>query len=179
MPDQFSVRLLERKDISHVVNYWQTASEKHLNAMGIEKKDLSALDNLEVYMTNQLLLPYSEKSALYTIGLLNNEPYGHCYINSIDYGNEAHMHLHVWNFEIRQKGLGTQMVKQAIPLFFKHLKLKTLICEPYALNPAANKTLEKLGFQFENCYTSTPSGWDFKLKVNRWKLTRSTFKALY
>lgn len=94
-------------------------------------------------LTNQIRLPYKEKSSLALIAEINGEPLGHCNVNDITFGLEAKMHLHLWNNNLRKKGLGTEMVLQSLPLFFDRLKLKTIWCEPYAENPAPNKTLKK------------------------------------
>ena len=58
------------------------------------------------------------------------------------------MHLHLWNTTHRKKGVGSILIKKSLPLFFKNYQLEYLDCEPYALIPAPNKTLEKIGFQF-------------------------------
>ena len=57
------------------------------------------------------------------------------------------MHLHLWNAGIRNQALGTTFIKQTLPYFFKNFGIKLLYSEPYALNAAPNKTLEKAGFE--------------------------------
>jgi RimJ/RimL family protein N-acetyltransferase len=47
-------------------------------------------------------------------------------------------------------------VKKSVPYFFEKLKLKVLYCEPYANNPAPNKTLFKIGSNFEKKYRTIP-----------------------
>ncbi len=179
MENLFAVKEIEKKDIQHIVKYWSTISTSHLESMGIKREELYIYANLGEYIEKQISLPYEQKSALFMIGLIDGEPYGHCYVNSIKFREEAHMHLHIWNSDRRQKGLGSQMVKRSIPYFFKNLEIKNLISEPYYLNSAPNKTLVKLGFQFEKCYVSKPSGWNFELKVHRWKLTKPVFKEKF
>ena len=68
------------------------------------------------------------------------------------------------------------MVKQSIPHFFEKLKLQTLFCEPAALNPAPNKTLEKIGFKYIKSHTTIPAGWTFEMEVNLWELTLEDFE---
>jgi hypothetical protein len=51
-----------------------------------------------------------------------------------------------------------------------------LYCEPYALNPAPNKTLEKLGFKFLKTYTTIPGWINFEQEVNLWELKNNIFK---
>ncbi|WP_394747267.1 GNAT family N-acetyltransferase [Spongiimicrobium salis] len=172
MTYSFDIREMQPQDIPHIVSYWNTMTHEQLESMGVPKEALERYIHLGPFLKKQLQLPYSKKEALFMIGLLDKEPYGHCYVNSIEFGEEAHMHLHVWNSDRRQKGLGREMVQRAIPHFFKKLQLKILICEPYALNPAPNKTLDRLGFEFKKGYKNTPSGWNFELQLNRWELKK-------
>jgi len=72
------------------------------------------------------------------------------------------MHLHLWNAASRKKGIGSQLVKMSLKYFFENLKLKRLFCEPYALNPAPNKTLEKTGFDFVKEYITIPGAFNFE-----------------
>lgn len=174
-----SVRQIEKTDIHHIVNYWKNLSNDQLETMGIDPKELYVYANLAEYIAKQIDLPIDQKSALYIIGLSDGEAYGHCYVNGIVFGKEAHMHLHVWNSSGRKQGRGSEMVKKSIPYFFERLELKNLFCETYHLNIAPNKTIERLGFEFEKCYTTSPSGWSFTLKVNRWKLTKNAFRSKY
>ncbi len=174
-----TVREIQEKDISNVVGYWKNSTPEHLKAMGIDISELYALDNLEEYLKKQISANYSEKSALFMIGVIDNKAVGHCYVNGIKFKEEASMHLHIWDSNSRQKGLGIQLVQKSIPFFFDKLELKNLLCEPYFLNIAPNKTLEKIGFEFEKRYITIPAGWNFKLEVNQWKLTRNKFKKLF
>ena len=82
------------------------------------------------------------------------------------------MHLHLWQTDVRQKGLGTAFVKMTLPYFFEHLQLQKIYCEPYSGNPAPNKTLEKVGFRFVKTYTTTPGWINFEQPVNLWEIGR-------
>ncbi|MCR9153427.1 MAG: GNAT family N-acetyltransferase [Bacteroidetes bacterium] len=93
----------------------------------------------------------------------------------INYDAQDCIHLHLRQSDHRQKGLGSMMVLKSVKHFFKHLKLKRIICEPYALNPAPNKTLQKLGFSFEKKHRCIPGTLNFEQEVNRYCLTRSQF----
>src|SRR5438045_2132772 len=50
--------------------------------------------------------------------------------------------------DLRNSGFGFLLCEQSIRIYFDRLQLKTLWCEPYAENPAPNRTLMKLGFEF-------------------------------
>ena len=71
--------------------------------------------------------------------------------------------------------MGRQLVKLSLPFFFNLLHLERIWCEPYALNPAPNRTLEKVGFSFVKRYTTIPGSLNFEQEVNRWVLEREDF----
>ena len=129
-------------------------------------------------LLNQIDTPDAQKASLAFVAEVNGVASGHCNVNPITFGKEATMHLHLWNAENRKKGLGTSMVLQSLPLFFNRLQLETLWCEPYALNPAPNKTLSKLGFEFVKKYRTVPGSLNFEQEVNRYQLTKEKFKTL-
>jgi len=87
------------------------------------------------------------------------------------------MHLHLWNKDVRKKGYGTRFVKLSLPYFFGNYQLKKLFCEPYALNPAPNKTLEKAGFEFIKEYTTIPGFINFEQPVCLWEMRFEKFKT--
>lgn len=130
------------------------------------------------FLINQISIPFKEKMSYALIWCLDGKPIGHNNINAIEFGQSAKMHLHLWNTENRQKGIGTFLIKKSLPFFFENLKLKELWCEPYALNPAPNKTLEKIGFEFQKKYTTIPGSINFEQEVNQWKLTKEQYKKL-
>ena len=63
----------------------------------------------------------------------------------------------------------------SLSYFFKHLKLQKVVCEPYALNDAPNKTLKKAGFNFIKEYTTIPGSLNFEQPVKQWSLLNTEF----
>ncbi len=88
------------------------------------------------------------------------------------------MHLHLWNNPMRTKGMGSQLVAMTLPYFFNAYNLEKLYCEPYALNPAPNKTLAKVGFELVHEITTTPGSLSFEQPVNVWLMTREKYLSL-
>lgn len=171
-----SVREIQESDIAFLLDYWFGADEQFLRSMGADIKLLPPRENFEAFLKKQILADYPEKHAYATIWTLNNKPIGHCNVNPIQYGSQASMHLHLWQPQNRKKGMGSELVKMSLGFFFKNLKLKTLICEPYALNEGPNRTLAKVGFSFENEYITTPGSINFEQPVKRWHLMREDWE---
>ncbi len=176
--NKLSVREIQRGDIDAIISYWLDSDPDFMKGMGV---DLSKIPNREQWremLSEQLNQPYEEKKSYCIIWLVDEIPVGHSNVNKIVFGKEAYMHLHLWKPDIRTKGFGLQFVKLTLPYFFDNLKLETLYCEPYALNPAPNKTLGKAGFRFLKSYTCIPGWLNFEQEVNLWELSYIDFKKL-
>jgi len=172
------VRPIKKEDIVHIANYWVSSSEAHLLKMGVDLAKRPQKNDITRFLETQLKIPLNSKISYALIWILDGHPIGHCNVNQIEYGEQAFMHLHLWDTNNRKKGLGAQLVKLSLPYFFNDLKLKQLFCEPYALNPAPNKTLEKIGFKFIKEHITIPGSINFEQLVKRWRITKLEFKAL-
>ncbi|UII30476.1 GNAT family N-acetyltransferase [Fulvivirga ulvae] len=173
-----SVREIKKRDISLVLDYWFNLSRDHLEKMGADIKRMPARHKMSDMLATNIALPFERKSSYALIWMVKREEIGHSNVNKIIYGKEAYMHLHLWDQEKRLKGIGTELVKMSLPYFFENLKLENLYCEPYALNPSPSRVLEKVGFQFEKEYITTPGNINFEQPVRRWKLSRERYRKL-
>ena len=171
-----SVRQAHEEDLSSIVNYFYQASDEHLKGMGADPTKLPALDGWLALLKAQLSLSYPAKEYFYMIWELEGEAIGHNNINQIKFGQQAFMHLHLWKELSRKKGLGTALLRKSIPYFFKFFELQNLYCEPFAGNPAPNRTLAKLGFQLERTYVTIPGTINYQQEVNRWCLSKLDFE---
>ena len=173
-----SVRELQKSDIPSLVAYWRDAEEAHLLGMGVDLAKMPAPEALTAMLSEQVDRPHREKASYCLIWEVDGQAVGHTNINRIRFGEEAYMHLHLWTPRLRRKGHGTALVQLAVPFYFRHYELQTLVCEPYALNPAPNRTLEKAGFTFVREYRTIPGSINFEQAVKRWELTRQAFEKL-
>ncbi|MDY8135376.1 GNAT family protein [Aquimarina sp. 2201CG5-10] len=173
-----NVREIELRDIDLIADYWLTSEPDFLISLGVDLKKLPSREGLTKMLTAQINAPLSEKKSYALIWELEGKQIGHSNVNAIEYGKKATMHLHLWNINNRKKGMGTELVKQSLPFYFMNLKIEKLICEPYALNPAPNHTLKKVGFDFIKKYKTTPGSLNFEQEVNRWELTKDKFNNL-
>ncbi|HTB07270.1 MAG TPA: GNAT family protein [Bacteroidia bacterium] len=174
-----SVRELQENDIDLIIEYWLGSSPDFMKGMGVEVNKLPGKEQWRAMLEKQLNQPYHEKDSYCMIWLEENKPVGHSNVNKIKFGQEAYMHLHLWNADIRKKGMGTTLVKMTIPYFFKNIELKTLYCEPYALNPAPRKTLERVGFELIREYITTPGFICFEQPVCLWEMSYEQFKNCF
>jgi RimJ/RimL family protein N-acetyltransferase len=173
--DQLGIREIQKEDIDFIIHYWLDSETAFLEGMGVDLSKIPSRDQWEQMLNEQLNQSYPEKKSYCLIWLMDGKAIGHSNVNKIIFGEEAYMHLHIWENGIRKKGMGTALVKMGLPLFFKNLQLKKIYCEPYALNPAPNKVLGKAGFEFVKTYITTPGFLNFEQPVNFWELTYDRF----
>ncbi|OON67847.1 GNAT family N-acetyltransferase [Hymenobacter sp. CRA2] len=173
-----SVRELQPADIEPLADYWLNSSPAHLTGMGVDLAKMPGRAEWIAMLTEQLHTPGPAKQSYCLIFEVDGRAVGHTNINQIRPGEQAHMHLHLWDAEVRRQGLGSALVRLALPRFFAAYELQRLYCEPYALNPAPNRTLARLGFAFEREYVTTPGWLNFEQPVKRWMLTREQLAQL-
>lgn len=173
-----NVRELEVKDIALIIDYWLTSAPGFLEGMGVDLSKVPSRESLNLMLTGQLALPIQKRASYALIWECDGVAVGHSNVNTISYGQQANMHLHLWTKPNRKRGMGTQLVKKTLPFYFNNLKLQQLICEPYALNAAPNKTLKKIGFTYEKTYRTIPGSLNFEQEVCRWVLSRDAFNTI-
>jgi len=169
------VREIELKDIDLIADYWLRSDADYLLDMGADISKLPTRNEFCKMLVEQINLPIKDKKSYALIWELNGKQVGHSNVNGIEYGKHATMHLHLWKSDSRKKGIGTVLVKKSLPFYFENLEIQKLVCEPYALNPAPNRTLKKVGFEFEKKYTTVPGSINFEQEVNRWKLSKKKY----
>ena len=177
--DQLHVREIEKRDVDLITDYWLTSDHDFLKSLGVDVAKLPSREGLQNMLNTQINTPLSEKSSYALIWEIDGKQVGHSNVNIIEFANEAKMHLHLWYPNYRNQGMGSQLVKMSIPFYFDKLKLQNLWCEPYALNPAPNKTLEKIGFIFVKKHRTIPGSINFEQEVNTWKMTRTDYLELF
>lgn len=171
------VRELTIQDIALVQNYWDTRSDEYLLKIGADKEKLRNLD-LSQFIAENTPLPYDRKKTYFLIWMVNNQHVGHSNVGMITFGEEAFMHLHMWDGSFRQRGIGTRLVLKSLQFYFDRLQLKRVNCEPNAYNEAPNKALEKVGFTFVKCYDAPAGLITFPQKFNQWVMTRERYNEL-
>ena len=172
MEAQLLVRPIEKTDIPQLVNYWMNASTEYLVGMGVDLDKMPDRGSLTKMLEKQIELDIREKPSYALIWDVDGVPSGHCNVNNIVYAEEAQMHLHLWHSGKRKNGLGTKLVRMSVARFFKDLQLQRLWCEPYALNPAPHRVLEKAGFQFIKEYKTIPGSINFEQNVKQWRMLK-------
>jgi RimJ/RimL family protein N-acetyltransferase len=173
-----SVREMQINDVPQFISYWYDNDQNYLYNLGVDINKMPARDQFHQMVLEQLSLPIEQRRSYNIIWENDGVSIGHSNTNPTVYGEEGKMHLHIWSPSERKKGMGTELVKLSVYHYFEKLKLKTLWCEPYALNLAPHKTLEKAGFRLVKEYTTIPGFVCYEQPVKQWKMCYIDFEKL-
>lgn len=177
-PAILEVKEMTKDDIPYYVAYWLNSSSDHLIGMGVDINKRPTKAQIEKLINSQLEVPFEAKKSYFLTWWGNDKPIGCSNVNQIQFGRQAFMHLHLYQSDYRQKGLGTALIKKSLCFYFENLKLQNLFCEPYALNPSPNRAMKKVGFEFVKQYVTIPGASNFEQQVNQWRLTRENYKKI-
>ena len=176
--NDLKVRELTQEDVEYFVNYWLDTTPEFLTGMGVDNNKKPTKKQLVDLVSSQIGIPIENRKIYTLTWLVNNQPIGYSNVNQIVLGKQAFMHLHLYQKDNRQKGIGTEFVKKSLPYYFENLNLQQLFCEPYSLNPAPNNTVKKIGFEFVKQHLTTPGASNFEQQVNLWVLSRKKYEEI-
>ena len=173
-----NVREMNLSEVHLMINYFLEADHSFLSVLGVDPAKLPQFDQWYEILRQDFDRPINDRHFFYLVWELDGIAVGHSHINDIVYAKEAFMHLHIWNPAQRKAGNGTFFVRESITIYFELFNLLKLFCQPYALNPAPNRTLQKVGFEYLKTYETTPSWLNFPQPVTLWMLNRARFDSI-
>ena len=108
-----TVRELQPGDIDAITSYWLDSDVDYMRGMGVDIAKMPNTEQWQQMLSAQLAQEYHEKQAYAIIWEMNGQPIGHSNVNKIDFGEEAFMHLHIWQPEHRNGGNGLAFLEIA------------------------------------------------------------------
>ena len=157
-----------------IIDYFHNASSEFLRGLGVDPGKLPPRDKWRAHYDREFSQPIEKRNSFLVLWELTLSPIGFSTADKIVIGEQAFMHLHIFEAARRQQGHGAALVRQTANLYFETLRIKQLYCEPYALNVAPNRTLQKAGFKYVMTHECIPGPLNFHQPVNRWLLRRDS-----
>lgn len=163
-----SVREMQLHEVGAVIDYFHDATPEHLELLGVDPTRLPAKAQWKQLYEHDYAQPRERRKSLLLLWQLDGTNLGFSSADKIRHGQEAYMHLHVFESRSRQAGYGAACVRVSVELYFRLLSLKRLFCEPNAFNTAPNRTLQKAGFRYVKTHMTVPGPLNFHQAVTRW-----------
>jgi RimJ/RimL family protein N-acetyltransferase len=165
-------RPMLQSEASLIIDYFHHASPEFLASLGVDPARLPPRERWRAHYEQEFGLPVEKRRSLLVLWELAQSPIGFSSADKIVIGSQAFMHLHIFEPHRRQHGHGVSLVRQSARIYFETLGIQQLFCEPYALNAAPNRTLQKAGFKYVMTHETVPGPLNFHQPVNRWVLAR-------
>jgi RimJ/RimL family protein N-acetyltransferase len=166
------VREMRPEEAVLVIEYFHSATPEYLELLGVDPTRLPSRQAWAERFQNLFSTPIERRHAYFVIWLLEERSIGFSMCDKISYGEQANMHLHVLSADYRQRGIGATCVRQSVKIYFEVLKIKTLFCEPNALNVGPNRTVQKAGFKYLKTHWTVPGPFNYHHAVTRWVIER-------
>jgi len=167
-----SVRPLEAEDFDAFINYWLGLSQGEIERLGVAIDSLPSAARMRSELEAIVAAPNDGVGRFVLAWCINGEAIGHASLKDIVPADFGSIHLHMWRPEFRGKGYGPHLFCLAAVDFYERFKLRRIICEPKADNPAPNRLLQRIGFPLTSTRTGRSSELSVICKLNRYEIMR-------
>lgn len=167
-----SVREMQLDEVEVVINYFHGATPEHLELLGVDPTRLPSKAQWKHLYEYDYSQPRERRKSLLVLWQADGKNIGFSSVDKIKFGEEAYMHLHVFEPQSRKAGYGAMCVRQSVAIYFQSLELKRLLCEPNAFNVAPNRTLQKAGFRYVKTHMTVPGPLNFHQAVTQWAMEK-------
>ena len=105
-----SIRPMELSEAKLMIDYFLSADEEFLRGMGADPAKLPEADQWFAMLEEDFSRGYRDKQFYFVVWLLDEKPIGHSNINKIVFGEQAFVHLHIWDSANRRSRAGSGKV---------------------------------------------------------------------
>jgi RimJ/RimL family protein N-acetyltransferase len=168
----FVVREMRPPDFDILIDYFHDSSDEHLVMMGVDRALLPAREAWRSMYEEDFARPIELRARYAVVWELEGRVVGFSSTDRIEFGVQAHMHLHLLRADGRHAGLGSEFVKMSARTYFSVLELERLFCEPNAFNVAPNRAVQNAGFRYLFTHETQPGPINFPQATTRWVLER-------
>lgn len=165
-----NVREMSLHETDLVIRYFHDSTPEYLEILGVDPTRMPRIAEWQDRYRREYGLPIQERSTLLVLWLADDAPIGFSTTDRITFGEQANMHLHMINPDVRGRGLGSECVRLSADIYFRRLAIRRLLCEPNAFNVAPNRALQKAGFSYVKTHRTVPRLMGFHQPVTRWVL---------
>jgi len=167
------VRPLSSNELEKVVDYFLNFTLEEDLLAGADRKNYPSREKWIKLLLEDAKQPLRKRRFFYLGWFLEGKLIGHCNINNIEFGEEAYIHIHLWDRTLRRQGLATCFLMKAVNFYFKYFTLHKIISEPKSDNIGSKKTLQKCGFSFLNAHVKKPDMLSIEHEVSHYELLKA------
>ncbi len=167
---RLSVRPMELGEVGLRIDYFHSATDEELSRMGVARSRLMDADTWRRWFEVDHARPLDRREGYAVVWEVDGEVVGYSSVDRIEFGEQAFLHLHVFDPARRRQGLGAPLVRLSAAHVVEVLRLQRICSEPNAYNRAPNRTLQRAGFRYLFTHHTAPAPINYRQPVTRWVL---------
>ena len=130
-----------------IIEYFHNATPEFLHGLGVDPTKLPSREIWRAHYDRDFALPVEQRRSFLVLWTLDAAPIGFSTADKIVIGEQAFMHLHIFDSGRRgSRATAPRWCGRPRNSISTRCASEQLYCEPYALNVAPNRTLQKAGF---------------------------------
>ncbi|MDX6414276.1 MAG: hypothetical protein QOH23_1686, partial [Gaiellaceae bacterium] len=112
------VREMELAEVDLIIDYFHSATSEHLEILGVDPTRLPSPDRWRERYAADYARPHAKRSALLVLWELDGASLGFSTADKIRVGQQANMHLHIVEPQLRRAGYGSECVRRTAAIYF-------------------------------------------------------------
>ena len=165
--DILSIRELQEKDISTIVNYFLNRPDDMLAKDGFDTMKIPFEEELIEGLQTSILTKKQQHNIILREG---GKAYGHCAIERFTENGEGYLYFYDWNGLLKRERVIDGLLKIAIAQIIEIYSLKTIYVEPTKEDEYRNGALKRAGFELVKEDKYIRDAWSGEKVYNLWKL---------
>ncbi len=103
-----------------IIDYFHNATRAFLQSLGVDQMKLPSRETWRAHYDREFALPIEQRRSFLVLWTLDAAPIGFSTADKIVIGEQAFMHLHIFDSGRRQQGHGAALVRQTARPLFRH-----------------------------------------------------------
>lgn len=156
------IRPISIEDIPFQADYFYNSPDEFLTGIGF---DIDKRPAREEFIKGMSLRISNSEVPVSVVACLNGAPMAMVVLAPDSNGSGAHAHFHIWDKELRGKGLGSTILIEGLLILMNGQGRDEALIEPHTDNHAMNKLMSKCGFEYVGeCVFENPATLSFPAK---------------
>lgn len=150
MKQEISVRDLSMSDIPYILRYWFHSPAGFIESIGVDANKLPSEHALEATLIEKCQhdKQSTDPQSNALIIICDDTPVGFHTLSPVEHGNFGIFHAHIWDHDMRNKGIAKTSYPLACAVFMQRFKLQKILFKTPQQNTGALRVKEHLGIRY-------------------------------
>ncbi|MCI5072248.1 GNAT family N-acetyltransferase [bacterium] len=145
--DEYSLRNIKKEDVDAYLNYFYSSPKGYIESLGVDPDKRLPEETMKANFLERCKDAQKDQSTCPVLAIVkDDQAEGILLLNCLN-EKDAHFHAHIFDPDLRRKGIVTKLGPEACTLFFERFKLEKIIFRFPAKHTGNITILEKMGLK--------------------------------